>query len=535
MDTTALILIVDDKPDNLDVLVNYLANSGMELMVATDGEQALDLAAERVPDIVLLDVMMPGIDGYEVCKQLKAKNSTRHTPVIFMSALTQIEKRVKGFNVGGIDFINKPLQREEVLARIDAHLTIRQQQLILSEKNKQLESLNKELKEQIDRRYKVEKALNIVDERLSTLTKQEAEHWGIDAFIGQSLVTRQLMDEVRSLQQAPKTNVLVLGESGTGKELVSRAIHYGSPRNNKSFVAVNCSAIPAELADSEFFGHGKGAYTGAVNDRNGYFVQADGGTLFLDEVGDMPLMLQAKLLRVLEDGIVTPVGGRGQRKVDVRVVAATNVDLHRKVQNKEFRQDLYFRLAGYQIALSPLRERHGDIELLVEHFLNLLSGQMGRDQPLVTREALLAIASYRFPGNVRELKNLIEYALIASRGQPIQTQHLHFLDRAKPLSTAQPLNNLANLSAEEPESVPLAAPSPNTGFVLPAKNQEELLIEHAKTQGRIDNTVVQRILSVDHGRASYLLKKLHSDGRLTKQGERRWAYYTVPIKTAPIK
>ena len=351
----ALVLIVDDQPDNLDVLVNYLADSGMELMVATDGAQALSLASERTPDIVLLDVMMPGIGGFEVCQKLKADKKTEQSPVIFMSALADIDKRLEGFKAGAIDFVIKPLQREEVLARIKAHLTIRQQQQMLLEKNRLLERLNTELQEQINKRQEAEKALNLADERLSSITKREAEHWKIDAFVGQSLVTRQLIEEVRSLQMAPKTNVLVLGESGTGKELISKAIHYGSARSNKPFVAVNCSAIPAELADAELFGHTKGAYTGATSERSGYFVQADGGTLFLDEIGDMPLSLQAKLLRVLEDGLVTPIGGKQSRKVDVRVVAATNLNLRDKVQNKDFRQDLFFRLAGYQISFTRIK------------------------------------------------------------------------------------------------------------------------------------------------------------------------------------
>lgn len=532
----AVVLIVDDQPDNLDVLVNYLADSGMELMVATNGEQALALAFDRPPDIVLLDVMMPGLNGYEVCARLKSHGTTAQSPVIFMSALTDIDKRIEGFNAGAIDFVIKPLQREEVLARIKAHLTIRQQQRMLLEKNLQLENLNKELQEQIDRRHQAEQALTVADETLSSITRREVERWKIDAFVGQSQVTRELIEEVRSLQKASHTNVLVLGESGTGKELISRAIHFGSERNNKPFVAVNCSAIPAELADAELFGHTKGAYTGATTDRSGYFVQADGGTLFLDEIGDMPLTLQTKLLRVLEDGLITPIGGKQSRRVDVRVVAATNINLREKVATKAFRQDLFYRLAGYQIFLPPLRDRVGDIELLVHHFLFILGEQMGRENPSIDTSAMHAICQYHFPGNVRELKNLMEYALIASRGKTISRAHLHFMEPFKDNLVESISANFTPAPASTPtlettsqavSTTTISSPPPQAPPAIPANSHEALIIEHVENHGRIDNTQAQKVLGVDHTRASYLLKKLHKEGQLIKKGQRRWTYYTI--------
>lgn len=516
-----VVLIVDDQPDNLDVIVSYLADSGMRLLVATDGEQAIEVAQEQIPDIVLLDVMMPGLDGFQVCSMLKSDSRTKDAPVIFMSAFSDLSRRLEGFNAGGIDFVVKPIQREEILARINVHLTICQQQKMLLENNRQLESLNKELQEQIAKRHQVEEKLHLADERLSSINRRESERWVIDSFVGQSLTTRHLVEEVRSIQMAPNTNVLVLGESGTGKELISRAVHYGSNRRSKPFVAVNCSAIPTELADAELFGHIKGAFTGATTDRSGYFVQADGGTLFLDEIGDMPLALQAKLLRVLEDGIVTPVGGKKSRKVDVRVVSATNMDLRSKVKAKTFRQDLFYRLAGYQIMLPPLRERKGDIELLVEHFITVLCEQMGREVPNVTMGALHAMGQYHFPGNVRELKNLIEYALIASRGGSITEKHLHFmeplinLDSNIPASAAQTAQHFGSYKSTENSS--------RSAHL--STSQEQTIISHVQINGRIDNTEAQQILGVDHSRASYLLKKLHKEGKLSKQGQRRWSYY----------
>ncbi len=516
MTSQTRVLIVDDQVDNLDVLVAHLADSGLDLAVATSGQEALQLAADDCPALVLLDVMMPGMDGFEVCRRLKANATTAAVPVIFMSALADTASKVTGFAAGAIDFISKPLQREEVLARINAHLTIVRQQRELEARNRALASLNRELQEQVERRQSLEDALSLTGQRLSAITRQEAELWGIEGFVGRSAAAVRLLDEVRSLQAAERTNVVVLGESGSGKELVSRAIHFGSARRAGPFIAVNCSAIPAELADAEFFGHSKGAYTGAAGHRHGYFSQADGGTLFLDEIADMPAGLQAKLLRVLEDGIVTPLGATTSRRVDVRVVAATNADLAGRVRGGRFRQDLYFRLAGYLISLPPLRDRRDDVPLLTEHYLQRLSSQMGRERAGITPQALAALCGYDFPGNVRELRNLIEFALIASRGQPIGVEHLHFLGPlAAPPGDAPP--------AGLPERQTVRAPAVTGGW---AERDEEALLHLARRAGRVDNASVQAALRVDHGRASYLLKKLHRDGRLRKHGDRRWSHYT---------
>lgn len=513
--STPLVLVVDDQPQNLDILVSYLARSELQLAVATSGQDALELATEQHPDLILLDIMMPGMDGFEVCQRLKNTPELADIPVIFMSALSDADSRVRGFAAGGADYVPKPLYREEVLARIHAQLTLVQQRRELEERNRQLEQSNRELQQQINLRQQAEEALSRSDAVLSTLTAKEAKHWGIQAFVGQSPSVQQLLEQVRDLQHAAATHVLVLGESGTGKELVSRALHFGSSRRDQPFIAVNCSSIPAELADAEFFGHIKGAYTGAHNDRCGYFEQAHGGTLFLDEIGDMPLPLQAKLLRVLEDGLVTPVGSSKSRQVNVRVIAATNADMQSRVQEQAFRQDLYFRLAGYVLTLPALRERTGDIPLLVEHFLQQLGEQMGRESAQVSPEAQAALNRYHYPGNVRELRNLIEFALIASRGQPIQQQHLHFLSApAEPALADVPVSSVPVTSLS---TVPCGG-----------HDDEQRLLEQAYQNGRIDNTGVQQLLQVDHGRASYLLKKLHREGKLTKQGERRWTYY-IPV------
>ena len=527
MRQTPLLLLVDDQPENLDVLVSYLANEGLDLQVATDGEQAIALAQEYQPDLVLLDVMMPGLDGFEVCKQLKSASNHLRSPVIFMSAVTDTQSKLKGFEAGAVDYIDKPLQREEVLARIRAHLTIQKQQAELLEKNDNLQELNRRLSEQIKQTEQAKKALELADKQLTFVTGEEAKRWGIDAFVGKSPAIENVLMQVRALLHAANTNVLVLGESGTGKELISRSIHFGSERKAKPFIAVNCSAIPSELADAEFFGHIKGAFTGALQERSGYFAQADGGTLFLDEIGDMPLALQAKLLRVLEDGLVTPVGGKKSQKVDVRIVAATNVDLLARVQEKHFRQDLFYRLASYQLTLPPLRQRSQDIPLLVQHFLQSLSRQMGRETPGLDREAMNSLCAYQYPGNVRELKNVIEYALIACQTdspRTIQARHLHFLNKEGLGAQIETLTAVANEPGEGIASSPV---SDHVSSELSSNKQEERLLDFARTQGRIDNTSAQSCLGVSHGRASYLLKKLHKEGLLTKHGERRWAYYQL--------
>ena len=279
------------------------------------------------------------------------------------------------------------------------------------------------------------------------------------------------MQEIERLQSFPAVSVLVTGESGTGKELVAKAIHYGSARKEGPFIAVNCAAIPAELAESVFFGHQKGAFTGATSDRKGNFELADGGTLFLDEIGDMDLLLQAKLLRVLEDGEFVPVGGSQARKVDVRVVAATNADLSAKIAAGKFRQDLYFRLARYVIRTIPLRKRPTDIPLMTEHFVSTFASEMGMAPRKISEQAQSVLNAYTFPGNVRELRNIIERALIESAGKTIEPEHIYLMPEADPPQ-----------AVAKPDSA-----SPPSQLPLNVKAAEEELIQRAleETKGNI--------------------------------------------------
>ncbi|MBI1926441.1 sigma-54-dependent Fis family transcriptional regulator [Candidatus Poribacteria bacterium] len=428
----AEILIVDDIPENLNILRQALEPEGYEIIAAASGEVALKIAARTQPSLILLDIIMPKMDGFETCRRLKADPSTADIPVIFITAKDETESLVEGFRVGGVDYITKPFENEEVLVRVQTHLKIHQLTQELLHKNR-------ELQQEISRREQAEEARNQANEQLSRMSQREAEHWGIHGFIGKSQTIARILDDVNRLQTTGTVGVLITGESGTGKELIARAIHFGGPRAKRPFIPVNCSAVPKDLAESEFFGHVKGAFTGATAERKegaftgataerkGHFELADGGTLFLDEVGDMPLDLQAKLLRVLEDRCITPIGGTRAKQVNVRVLAATNIDLEVKIAEGTFRRDLYFRLTQFRVVVPPLRQRREDIPLLAEHFLKLFAAEMGMEKPTLSGEALAALKAYHFPGNVRELKHIIEGALIRSGGSEIQPTHLHFL------------------------------------------------------------------------------------------------------------
>ena len=419
------ILLVDDVPANLSVLTAALEPQGYEILAASSGQAALKVASRAQPNLILLDIMMPEMDGLETCRQLKREVATREVPVIFITARGEMESVVEGFRVGGVDYVVKPFQMEEVLSRVATHLRINRLTRELMVKNCALENRTAQLTAEIQRRRQVETALEQADEKLSAISNLEAARWNLSSLIGKSPDMEKIVEDIQRLHQFANTTVLITGESGTGKELIARAIHFGSTRAKAPFVPVNCVAIPSELAESLLFGHVKGSFTGATADRKGCFELAHGGTLFLDEIGDMPASLQVKLLRVLEDGCVTPVGAAQSKKVDVRVIAATNADLDARIAGGGFRQDLYFRLARYAVVMPPLRHRIEDMPELTAHFLRMFSAEMGMKPPVLSDEALTVLKSYDFPGNVRELKNIIERALIESGGASIQPAHLH--------------------------------------------------------------------------------------------------------------
>jgi DNA-binding NtrC family response regulator len=433
------LLVADDNPVNINVLRDALEPHGYEILAAPNGDTALKIAQRALPGLILLDIMMPGMDGFALCRMLKTMDATREIPVIFLTARQEMESLAQAFEAGGVDYVTKPFQPEEIIIRVETHLRTRRLTRELLEKNAALEertaeltAANERLRQEVSRRERAEDAVQTADEKLAVLAGREAERWGLAGFIGKSRTVSRILQDVRKLQNFGATSVLLTGESGTGKELIARAIHCGGLRSKQPFIPVNCVAIPSELAESMFFGHLKGSFTGALADRKGFFELADRGTLFLDEIGDMPLALQAKLLRVLEDGVIMAVGAGVGKTVDVRVIAATNVDLHAKIAAGAFRQDLYFRLARFTVVTPPLRERPEDIPILARHFLNVFAVEMGVRAVEIDQAALDILGGYGFPGNVRELKNIIERALIESGGKRVEARHLHLLRTAPP-------------------------------------------------------------------------------------------------------
>src|SRR5258706_4875876 len=286
---TPTVLLVDDNPANLDLLTRVLEPQGYRILVAQSGEAAIALARRALPDLVLLDIMLPGMDGYETCRGWKSQAETGGAPVVFISARNDTWSLVEGFAAGGVDYVIKPFQAEEVLSRVDTHLRLSRLAKELANRNEELErqtaeltAANARLREEIERRERVEEELKTGGEEISVLSSREAERWGVEGFIGKSKTIGRILHDVRRLQNFSTVNVLINGESGTGKELVARAIHTGSARGKGPFIAVNCVAIPEDLAESMFFGHMKGAFTGAMMDRRGGFVLAHEGGLFLD-------------------------------------------------------------------------------------------------------------------------------------------------------------------------------------------------------------------------------------------------------------
>jgi len=479
------ILLVDDQPANLAVLTAALEPEGYEILAVPNGQTALKVAAKARPSLILLDVMMPELDGLETCRRLKAGEATRDIPVIFITARDDPRGLVAAFQAGGVDYVVKPFQAEEVAIRVATHLNISRLNRELQQKNQALEARTAELLAEAGRRRQAESALQAADEKLSTLTDLEASRWNLGGLVGRSPLVGKIIEDIRKLHQFAHTTVLITGESGTGKELIARAIHFESPRAKAAFIPVNCVAIPGDLAESMLFGHVKGAFTGATADRKGYFELAHGGTIFLDEIGDMPMTLQVKLLRVLEDGCVTPVGAAAARQVDVRVIAATNADLAARIAAGTFRQDLYFRLARYPVTTPPLRDRLEDLPMLVAHFLTVFAAEMGMKPPAFSPAALEVLRRHTFPGNVRELKNIIERGLIECDGAVILPRHLRLAERG---------------AGAAPAADPPARAEPAAALPLNLAAAEDLLIQRALQQTGGNIADAARLLGVHRTR-----------------------------------
>lgn len=387
----ARLLIIDDESSIREALSQLFEYEGHEVLTASTGAAGLKAAAEELPDVVFLDVKMPEMDGLEVLERLRAQHPT--CQVVMISGHGTIDTALEATRHGAYDFLEKPLDTNRLLVTLRNALSIRG----LADSVAQLRS-------DIEARY---------------------------AIVGESSRIRQVLERVERVA-ATDARVLITGENGTGKELVARAIHRLSRRANKPFVEVNCAAIPSELIESELFGHMKGSFTGAVQDRPGKFEQAHEGTLFLDEVGDMSLAAQAKVLRVLEEGRVTRVGGQKARTIDVRIVAATNKDPQAEIEAGTFREDLFYRLNVVPIHLPPLRERREDIPLLVRHFLEVMSSRDGLPPRGVSEEAMDLLSGLEWPGNVRELRNTVERLLILAPSDTITRADVEQLAIGRP-------------------------------------------------------------------------------------------------------
>ncbi|MGI9537038.1 MAG: sigma 54-interacting transcriptional regulator [Desulfocapsaceae bacterium] len=529
------ILIVDDTPENLSILRRLLTDKGYQVRPALNGEIALKAVTTQPPDLILLDIMMPGMDGYEMCRILKSNEETAQIPIIFISALTEVEGILKAFQSGGVDYITKPFRPEEVLARVQTHLDLQNaihekqaahkmlqtimdsidnaivtvdNQLRIINANKPLDSicgdipgdtrsfqqrlldgsgpcaetLQKVFEHQNPvKEYRVEcscggqngktlvlnaapltgehsepeGAVLVVRDisRLAELEKNLLDKHSYHNIIGKSEVMQRiysLLEQTADLD----INVLICGESGTGKELIADAVHYASSRAKKPFIKVNCAALSESLLESELFGHVSGAFTGAVKDRIGRCQAAEGGTLFLDEIGDISPGFQAKLLRFLEQKEFERIGESTTQKADVRVVAATNHDLQKKVENKEFREDLYYRLKNILIRLPPLRERSDDIPLLISHFIKTSRKTMNKNIQGLGREVTKMFLHYPWPGNIRELRSIIHFGCALCPGEVIEPEHLppEFLSAAAIERPAERAVDFLDQPSERPVS-----------------------------------------------------------------------------------
>lgn len=379
-------MIVDDEKQIRRILSVLLAEHGHDVREADSGEAALALQPEFQPNIVLLDLSLPGINGLETLQKLLERD--RRIDCIMMTAYGTIRSAVQAMRLGAFDYLSKPFDNDELLLIIDRVLHMRR-----------------------------------LDAELEDLRSELEARYGFNEIVGISPQMREIF-RIMAKVAAVDATVLITGESGTGKELVARAIHRRSRRAEGAFLAVNCSAIPNELAEAEFFGHERGAFTGAHESRAGKFELASGGTLFLDEVGDLSLEAQAKLLRVLQEHEVTRIGAKRTTRVDVRVIAATNKDLERAVRKNEFREDLYWRINVVTIKLPPLRERREDLPLLIDHLLDRFQRELKLSVKSISAEARTLLLNYDWPGNIRELENTLCRAMILCDGNRLMRADL---------------------------------------------------------------------------------------------------------------
>jgi DNA-binding NtrC family response regulator len=389
------ILVVDDESVIREGLTRILEGGAFAVETAKNGHAAIEFLQQKEFDLIITDLKMPGMSGFEVLNAVKILQPD--TPVIMITGYATVETAVEAMKSGTVDYITKPFTPEVILEKV---------QRALEQKNTSVEEIY--IKKEVDC------------------------HHGFDQFVGES---REMQKVYRRIIQVAATDstVLITGESGTGKELAARAIHKNSPRRDQPFVAVDCTALAENLLESELFGHVKGSFTGAVQTKMGLLMVADGGTLFLDEVSNISLSTQAKLLRVLQERQVTPIGGTQPISFNIHLVAASNKNLKTMIAEGKFREDLFFRLNIIPLELPPLRERKGDIPVLIRHFINKFIDEVGKDLRGISPEAMQFLENYSYPGNVRELANTIERAVVLAEGDIIQKENLELGDAPEPL------------------------------------------------------------------------------------------------------
>ncbi|HEX7499638.1 MAG TPA: sigma-54 dependent transcriptional regulator [Polyangia bacterium] len=456
---TGDILVVDDERSMREFLGIYLRREGYRIEVASGGTEAIAAIKSRAFDVIITDLRMPDVDGLTVLAE--AKRTRPDAEVIVVTAFSTTETAIAAMKAGAHDYLTKPFKIDEVGLVVDRAM-----------EKRRLSRENVALRDEIKGRYK------------------------LDRLLGKSPAMQRVFDILRKVAST-RTSVLLIGESGTGKELAAHALHELSPRTGP-FVAVNCGAIPETLLESELFGHIRGSFTGANADKQGLFEAAHNGTLLLDEVAELPVAMQVKLLRVLQERKVKPVGGVSEREVDVRIVAATNRDLEAEVEKSTFRQDLYYRLNVIQLRLPPLRERREDLPLLVDHFIRKFSAEHGRNVVGAAPEVMSALMLYHFPGNVRELENMIERAVTLSTADWL---------------TLDAFPNLIGLQGAE-QSPSTVGHLPESGLDLEHHLEEyerSILIKALERTGG-NRTEAARLLGVSFRSMRYRLSKLGITG-----------------------
>ncbi|MGB5809573.1 MAG: sigma-54 dependent transcriptional regulator [Polyangiales bacterium] len=444
------VLVVDDEENIRIVLRTLLKKHQYQVETAESAEHALAQIETFDPDFVLADVRMSGMTGLELCAELKVRSSL--ATVILMSAYGSVDLAIEAMKAGAYDYISKPFKQDEVLLA-----------LTKAEERETLRRENRALKE--------------------AMRKEQSFH----DILGKSDAIQRVFATISKVADY-KTTVLIQGESGTGKELVARALHLGSVRTEKRFVPLNCGAIPEALLESELFGHKKGAFTDAHADKRGLFTEADQGTLFLDEIGELPLGLQVKLLRVLQEGSVRPVGATRDQDVDVRVIAATVRDLRHEVEEGRFREDLFYRLNVLQINVPPLRDRRDDVMLLVDHFVERNNGRLGTKIRDIDQKARKLLLNYPWPGNVRELENTIERAVVLAESDIIG------------------VGDLPERMREPTDPVAASLASGELSIKKTSRFMEETLIRRALEKTGGNRTAASKLLEISHRALLYKIK-----------------------------